>query len=369
MVGWWSSYQRGVRSSKLQKKILSVWTSERCICDPKSIHLYDSMTRRLKPSKHICSTWLTDSTIDKHDTCDWSLVDRDDDCVTLNVTLCVILVDVFIVNTSCTQEVKTLSMTRTWSQAWYWHQHETIWMRWTSKVDENTHTSSWSELECVQSSSETLKGGSETGCRPEFWRVAVATTTRSWGHITVTFLIGLWLCNRGRRYNIHKNSLCFHKYFFFFLDIENRNFLNTLSGPRTFILFLFILFITTSCRSTPSANSNSRFVGPPFRNHPLNILCQFFIPFFLHLHHNYMKFFNYMIKGFTVLTCRCGILAVSYKITSLARVIANDMSTSSINFTTLISSLVTSMSITLYIVLMFVILCLLSISVTTTLHH
>jgi len=44
-------------------------------------------------------------------------------------------------------------------------------------VDEKTHTSSQSELECVYSSSETLKGGFKIGCRPKFWRVVIATTT------------------------------------------------------------------------------------------------------------------------------------------------------------------------------------------------
>lgn len=37
--------------------------------------------------------------------------------------------------------------------------------------------SSQSEPEYVQSSSETLKGGFEIGCRSTFWRVVVASTT------------------------------------------------------------------------------------------------------------------------------------------------------------------------------------------------
>ena len=37
--------------------------------------------------------------------------------------------------------------------------------------------SSKSEPECVQPSSETLKGGSEIGCRPKVWRVVVVATT------------------------------------------------------------------------------------------------------------------------------------------------------------------------------------------------
>ena len=37
--------------------------------------------------------------------------------------------------------------------------------------------SSWSESECAQPSSETLKGGSQIGCRPKFWRLVVAATT------------------------------------------------------------------------------------------------------------------------------------------------------------------------------------------------
>ena len=40
-----------------------------------------------------------------------------------------------------------------------------------------TPTGSWSEPEGVQLSIETLKGGSEIGCNPKFWRVVVAATT------------------------------------------------------------------------------------------------------------------------------------------------------------------------------------------------
>lgn len=38
-------------------------------------------------------------------------------------------------------------------------------------VGEKSHTSSWGEPECVQTSSKTLKGSSEIGCESKFWRV------------------------------------------------------------------------------------------------------------------------------------------------------------------------------------------------------
>ena len=108
----------------------------------------------------------------------WLIIhDQDDACTTMNVTPCVSATNSFMENATNTHEEKTLSITRTWSQAWLRHQHAKTWMQWTSKVDVRTHASSRSEPECVQSSSETLKGGSEIGCRPKFWRVVVAATT------------------------------------------------------------------------------------------------------------------------------------------------------------------------------------------------
>lgn len=121
---------------KTSEKWLSVWPRERCICDPANTHLHDSMMKWLKPSIHTCSTWLTKGTRDKHDTCDWSLVDCDDACATGNVTSCANVKNVFIVNTTCKHEAKTLSMTWTWSQAWLWHQHAKTWVKWISKVSE-----------------------------------------------------------------------------------------------------------------------------------------------------------------------------------------------------------------------------------------
>jgi len=100
---------------------LSVWMSERCKCDLTNTHPHDLTMRQLKPTRHTCSTWLTDAESDKRDTCDWSLIDRDDTCATVNDTLCVSATYVFIVSITCTHEVKTLSMTRIWSQAWHWH--------------------------------------------------------------------------------------------------------------------------------------------------------------------------------------------------------------------------------------------------------
>lgn len=84
------------------------------------------MMRRLKPFRHICSTCLTDGVGDKCDTCDWSLVDCDNACVLVYMTLCVRATNVYITNTISTHEAKTLCMTRTWLQAWHWHQHEKV---------------------------------------------------------------------------------------------------------------------------------------------------------------------------------------------------------------------------------------------------
>ena len=158
-------------------KWLIVWMSERCICDPTNTHLHNLTTRRLKPCRHTCSTWLAYDASNNRNTFGWLLTDRDNACATVDVTLCVSVTDVFIVNITCTHEAKTLSMTRTWSQERHWHQHAISWVEWTSKVSVKAHMSSLIEPECMQPWSKTLKGGSKIGCRPKFWRVVVTTTT------------------------------------------------------------------------------------------------------------------------------------------------------------------------------------------------
>ena len=94
-----------------------------------------------KPFLYTCSTWLTDGVSDKRDTHDWLFIHWDDACVIVNVTLCVSATDAFIANITRTYETKTLSITRTRSQAWLRHQHAETWMQWTSKADVKTHTS------------------------------------------------------------------------------------------------------------------------------------------------------------------------------------------------------------------------------------
>lgn len=157
-VGWWSSCLRRVWSLELQQKWLSVCTIERRIGDYTNTHSHYLTTKRPKPSKHTYSTWLTDSASDKCDTRDWLFIDQDDSCMIVNVTLCVSVADTFITNTTITYEAKTLSITRTWLQAWLRHQHAKNWMKRESKVDAKTHTNSRSEPQCVSSSSETPQG-------------------------------------------------------------------------------------------------------------------------------------------------------------------------------------------------------------------
>ena len=121
MVGWWFGYQRGVWSSGLQQKWLSVWMIKICIGDHENTHSRDSMMKQIKPSRNTCSTWLTDGASDKRDTRDWSFINGDDSCMIVIVTLCVSVTDPFIANTTSTYEVKTSTITRTWSQAWLRH--------------------------------------------------------------------------------------------------------------------------------------------------------------------------------------------------------------------------------------------------------
>lgn len=55
-------------------------------------------------------------------------------------------------------------------------------VKWTCKENSKSHMSSWSELEYAKSSIESLKGGSDIGCKPKFLRVVVAATieTNNW---------------------------------------------------------------------------------------------------------------------------------------------------------------------------------------------
>lgn len=125
MVGWWSGYQMGVLSSELQQNDY-VWMIERCTCDLANTHQHDLMVRQPKPSRHTCSTWLTNGVSDKRNTCDWSLFDRGDACMTMNLTQCVSATNAFIANKTSTHGAKTLSIARTWSQAWLWDQYANL---------------------------------------------------------------------------------------------------------------------------------------------------------------------------------------------------------------------------------------------------
>lgn len=164
-AAWKALLLEGSLVIKTSTKWLSVWTNEICKCDLTNTHPHDLTMRWLKPTRHTCSTWLTDGASDKRDTRDWSLINHDDTCVIVNVTPCASATDVFIANITGTHKAKTLSMTKTWLQARHWHQHAEAWVEWTSKVGVKAHMSSQSELECMQPSSETLKGGSKFGCR------------------------------------------------------------------------------------------------------------------------------------------------------------------------------------------------------------
>lgn len=77
-----------------------------------------------KPSKHTCSTSLTDVISDKYDTRDLLFIVQYDACAIVNVTLFVSVTYAFILNKTSTYEAKTFSITRTWSQARLRHQHE-----------------------------------------------------------------------------------------------------------------------------------------------------------------------------------------------------------------------------------------------------
>ena len=158
LAAWWSDYQRGVWSSELSTKIA------KCVKNRKMHRssykntftwLGDETT---KPYRYTCSTLLTDGVTDKHNTRDWSFIDRDNTCMTLDLTPCASATNAFIANTTIKYKVKTLRITWTWSQAWLRHQHAEIWLQRTRKAYVKTHMSSRSEPECVQSSSETLQG-------------------------------------------------------------------------------------------------------------------------------------------------------------------------------------------------------------------
>ena len=75
------------------------------------------------PNTHAQHEWLTDSLSDKRNAYDWSLDNCNDSCVIVYMTPCESAIDVYIANMACEDEVKTLCMITTWSQAWHWHQH------------------------------------------------------------------------------------------------------------------------------------------------------------------------------------------------------------------------------------------------------
>lgn len=91
----------------------SVWTSEICKCDLINTRHHYLMMRRLKPTRHTCSKWLTDDASGKRDTRDWLLIDNDDAYTIVDVTLCVSMTYTFIVNKKNTHEANTFSITRT----------------------------------------------------------------------------------------------------------------------------------------------------------------------------------------------------------------------------------------------------------------
>lgn len=69
-------------------KWLSVWMHQWCKCDLPNTHRHDLTTIWLKLMRHTCSTRLTDGASNKRDTYDWLLIDRENGCAIINVTLC-----------------------------------------------------------------------------------------------------------------------------------------------------------------------------------------------------------------------------------------------------------------------------------------
>jgi len=167
-LGWWSNFQWGVWSPKLQQKWLSVWKFKRCIGDHTNTHSYDLMMKRPNhPDTHVQHDWPTVQArsmtlvID----CSWSRW-RLCDCECDFVCECDIC---FHGEHNRHIWSKELGITRTRSQAWPGHQHAETWMQWTRKANVKTHTSSRSEIEYLKSSSETLQGtGSEIGAGQNF---------------------------------------------------------------------------------------------------------------------------------------------------------------------------------------------------------
>ena len=168
MIGWWSSCQRGVRSSEPSTKLakgvnnrkMHRWSNEHTLA-----WLDDETT---KPSRHTCSTRLNDGVSDKHDTRDWPLINKDGTYVIVNVTSCVSATDAFIENTTRTYKAKTLSITRTWPQVWIRHQHVETWVKWTSKADAKTSTAHGVNLRVCSHQEKLPREASKLGAGQNF---------------------------------------------------------------------------------------------------------------------------------------------------------------------------------------------------------